>query len=317
MQLSDNYILETIYSYAGNPVLNKYDGTYNCGCPICKEGKSWGKKKRLYYYPNTKTFYCFNCSKSWTAKNWIHIVTGRSYQEIDCNGKDSDISIDISSNQFNELKKHNKRVLPFDYINIYDDIQQKFYSNNIKFKNITQYIKNRRLDTAINRPKTFYTTFNDFFFKNRLIIPFYDVDDKISFYQGRAINNEIPKYLGQFDTDKTLYGINNIKHELDYIFILEGPIDAMFIKNGVSIGGLNMTTTQENQLKMFPFHKRIWIIDNIKKTTDKETKERLLKLINGGEKVYRWSNNYKDINEWAVNEKLDEIPHDLILKSLY
>ena len=71
MRLPETYVLNKFYAYAHDPSYRKHDSTYNAGCPVCKEGKSLGKKKRLFYYPESNTFHCFNCSKTWSAYSWI------------------------------------------------------------------------------------------------------------------------------------------------------------------------------------------------------------------------------------------------------
>jgi hypothetical protein len=42
-------------------------------------------------------------------------------------------------------------------------------------------------------------------------------------------------------------------------------------------------------------------------------------LLHNKEKVFKWPINspFKDFNEWAVRENLNEIPPDYILNSLY
>ena len=47
--LPENYIIQKFYEYAGYVQYLKHNNTYNGCCPICHEGKSWGKKKRCFY----------------------------------------------------------------------------------------------------------------------------------------------------------------------------------------------------------------------------------------------------------------------------
>lgn len=315
MELSENYILNALFTYAGTPSYNKYDGVYNCGCPICREGKSWGRKKRLYFYPKTKSLYCFNCSKSWSAINWISEVSGLSFSEIITESKNS-FSRELKIDDFSFNQK-DIPTLPTDSINLFDESQKKFYSNNETFKKCLDYIKYRRLDVAINRPKSLFISFTDKFHKNRLILPFYNQSGKILYYQTRALNGEMPKYLSKFGSEKTIFGLDKVDPDFEYLFIFEGPIDSMFIKNGIAIAGLSYTDAQKKQLSKFPFHKKIWIIDNIKTTKDKETKDKVLTLLNDSQKVFKWTNDYKDLNEWCVSEKLYEINPEIILNNLY
>ena len=51
-------------------------------------------------------------------------------------------------------------------------------------------------------------------------------------FQGRAFGNEQPKYLTiKFDENKQkVFGLDNINLQ-EHIYIVEGPIDSMFIDN--------------------------------------------------------------------------------------
>jgi hypothetical protein len=73
------------------------------------------------------------------------------------------------------------------------------------------------------------------FMRNRLhgFVDDYDENGKIIFYQTRAIykKDETPaKYLSKVGGNKSIYGISNIDQNIDYLFMFEGPIDAMFVK---------------------------------------------------------------------------------------
>ena len=97
-QLPGSYILNKFYTYSGAPAYNKFTSTYYASCPICREGKSFLKKKRLYYYPTSNTFYCFNCSRSWHALAWIEAVSGMSREEIEAEVLSGNTSFDITDN---------------------------------------------------------------------------------------------------------------------------------------------------------------------------------------------------------------------------
>lgn len=300
-----------------DPEFRKHNGQYNAGCPICKEGKSLGKKKRLWYYPKTNTFHCFNCNETWSALNWVKKVTGMSYEDVQLDISTNSYSIDIYRNKNNSsFKKKELPDLPYDSINIFDEIQQKFYGNNKIFQNALSYAKDRRLDTAVNKSPNLFISLTDFIHANRLCIPFYDRNKKIVFYQTRALDKTEPRYLGKSGYEKTVYAIDRVDPDIPYIFLFEGPIDAMFVKNGVAIGGIQPTPHQYDQLAEFPFHKRIWILDN--PSYDDTAKDKSIELREKNENVFSWGigKGYKDFNEWAVFEDLDEISYQKITENL-
>lgn len=315
MKLSDSFILKKFYTYSYNPSYKKIEGVYNAGCPICKEGKSLGKKKRLFFYPKSQSFYCFNCARSWSALYWIAEASSLSLDDIkqealsDSGSEEILLGTDITTNY-----KRRNQELPFDSINLNDLIQLSYYNNNKTVQMCLSYMKERRLLSAVNKCEAFYISLKDFTHKNRLCIPFYD-GKKIQFYQTRSLDGSQPKYLSKSGGEKSIFNINKIDVDLDYIFLTEGPIDSMFIKNGVGIGGLNITELQQKQLSKYPFHKKIWILDNPK--LDATAKEKMRELLLKGESVFRWNVGcgYKDLNEWCVKEQLDGIDYNIIIDS--
>jgi hypothetical protein len=91
----------------------------------------------------------------------------------------------------------------------------------------------------------------------------------------------------------------------------------MFVKNGVSVAGLTLTDTQLTQLSEFPFHKKVWILDNPR--FDDASKEKTKKLLMQGESLFKWppSMSYKDFNEMIMFEDMTEIDYKSILENLY
>lgn len=317
-KIPTSYVLNKFFSYTIEPSHRKHDDTYNAGCPICREGKSLGKKKRLFFYPESNTFHCFNCSKTWSAFNWIIQVCGMSKEEMDseilCN--DNFVNIDKRLSSLSSLPKKDLPDLPFDSINLFDPSQVLFYKSNKFVLKALKYIKERRLFNSVNKPNSLYISLTDFIHKNRLCIPFYDRDKKILFYQTRALDDTIPKYLGKSGYEKTMFNMDKIDINFPYIFIFEGPIDAMFVKNGVAAAGLTLTKTQNIQLSEYPLHKKIWVLDN--PIIDDTSKDKTIELLNKGENVFKWKDgNYKDFNEMAMFEEINEIDPKFILNSLY
>ena len=273
-QLPGSYVLNKFYTLAGEPTFRKFDGIYNASCPICREGKSWLKKKRLYFYPSTSSFFCFNCNKAWSALNWISEAGSLTREEVELEAHNQNFSIDITNNiSFTKLVKRERPILPHDSININDVQQQHFYKDNKYFQLALNYLDQRRLRSACNKNECYYISLTDNFHKNRLCIPYYDRNSKILFYQTRSVDGSEPRYLNKIGCDKTVFGINRVSTDLDKIFLFEGPIDAMFVKNGVSLAGLTMTSIQEKQFMEFPFHEKIWILDNPK--IDTAAKEKI------------------------------------------
>lgn len=316
IELPNEYVIQQMYLYAGYPKVEHTNDIVSAGCPTCHEGRSWGVKRRLMFMVKERYFFCHNCSRSWKPVNWVMEVSGKTFKEVMNESREYEyIPADLIYKEQVKVVKESD-ILPLDSINLFDAAQVHFYNKNQIVKDALDLIHNRKLDIAVNRPNTFYLSLTDHIHKNRLCIPFIGLDNKIDFYQTRTIlksDDFLPKYLGKSGGSKSLFGINNISEELDYIFIFEGPIDACFVKNSVAIGGVTINEIQKNQLRQFPFHKQVWVLDN--QFIDTTARERTKELVEAGETVFIWpkSEELKDFNDLAIKSDVSEIPPEFIL----
>lgn len=325
LPLTENYIASKFYQNCGKPYYNKLQHTYQGSCPICREGKSWLKKRRCYYVVDKNIICCHNCG--WYSKpyNWIIKVTGATFQDIKKELEDFS-TVTFTNSKAEKKVKIEVPDLPDDSINLFDRKQVEYYRSNNIVQEALKVVKSRKLDTAINRPTSLYISLTDKVHENRLVIPFYDKDGKIIFYQTRGLlrEDDRPKYLSKVGSERALYGINRVSQDLDFIFITEGPIDAMFIKNGVAVAGINesmshnFTPLQSQQLGEFLLHKKIWVLDN--QHLDHASKKKTKSLIAAGETVFLWPDSlkdYKDINEYCIDKNINSFDVDTILDNSY
>lgn len=322
MILAQEYIVQKFYTYAGSPKHRRYGNVYYASCPICREGKNWLRKRRLYYIPEKNLIYCQNEQRGWSPLEWIREVSGMDYAEIFREAESFEMTADevISRYQPEEKKERYVPTLPFDSINLTDAVQLTYYRENRVVNDCVSYIKERRLDTAVNRPEDFFVSLIDRIHRNRLCIPFQNRTGKIVFYQTRLIypprgDEYEPKYLSKLDAEKTVFGIDRIDENFGYIFLFEGPIDAMFVRNGIAMAGITTSEEQEKQLMRFQYHDRIWVLDN--PFLDQEADKKIHTLIDRGERVFVYPKKiraYKDINEMCVAAGLDELPPALFIE---
>jgi 5S rRNA maturation endonuclease (ribonuclease M5) len=319
--LPQDYVIQALYSYCKRPVYKKYQRVYNAECCVCGEGTSAGRKRRLFYFPDDRYFYCFNCSRSWSELNWIHEISKKTIHEIlkETRNFVPNTETKVKVQKQNEVVKHIEiPSIPDDAIDICDAKQVDFYKDNKFIKKAIEYCQNRRLFTAVNKPKSLYVSFKDKVHKNRLIVPFYGESGKIECYQSRTLDGDTyPKYLTKYG-EKNLYGENNIDSNIPYIFIFEGPIDAMFVKNGVAVGGSSMTDKQESFIKKCVDKEIIYVYDNDK--NNKEMAKKIKNLIKQNKKLFVWPKEvkkFKDVNEICCNLHLDELPYKFIIQNSY
>jgi hypothetical protein len=320
-QLPYNLIEKYFIQYAGFAKKQSSNKLNGC-CWHCREGNSWGKKHRLWYLPDKNIIHCHNCSTTWTPLNWIKQVSGLSYKEIlqESNGFDHFYSDEEDTEIFKKSK--NTQTLPTDSINLFDPIQTKYYNDNKIVTDAVNYIKNRKLDTCINKTEL-YISLKDFIHKNRICIPFKDSDNKIRYYQTRAIyphdEKDGRKYLSKANSEKTVFGLDKIDPNYEFLFITEGPIDSMFIaKNGTSMAGLKITEHQKSLLSKYINFEKIWILDN--QLDNENVLDKYNKLIENNERIFIWPKRYKkfkDINELCCKTNLNQINTDFFINNSY
>lgn len=318
MELNHEFLIETFYSYCKRPIHKRYQNVYNSECPVCKEGKSAGRSRRLFYFPNKQYFYCHNCCQSWRPFEWIKEVTGWGYLEI---VKKNEEKIGFASPKNNDsvVKVVSPNVvseLPENPIDLTNESQLKFYNDNKFVKLALEYCNERRLFAAVNSCDKFYLSLDDKVHKNRLVIPFFGNQGKVICYQTRALTtNQFPKYLTKFG-EKELFGLSKIDCQIPYVFIFEGPIDSMFVKNGVAIASLSPTEHQLQQLTNLIGYEQIWVFDNDK--NNKQTAKKITTHIENGKKVFVWPKElckFKDFNEICCNLEINEIPWKFVVKN--
>lgn len=320
--LPEDYVVTKFYELGYKVTHNRYSNTYNSCCPICKEGKSWGKKKRCFYIPENKNIYCHNCGASHTPYNWIREVSGMSDDELRKDMGDTSTNIDLYL-ETKEFKKKKSPQLPEDSINLFDKNQVEYYKDNNIVDEVLKYIRKRRLENAVNAPHAFYVSLKDFVHKNRLIIPFRNTEGKIIYYQSRQVFDwdSRESYLSKSNSDKSIFGIDRVDPSLDSVFIFEGPLDACFVRNGVAVAGINeghhrFTHTQEEQLEELKFFNKVWVLDN--QWIDKAAREKTTILLEQGECVFVWPekfSNFKDFNQLCIFTGRNEIKHSFIRKN--
>lgn len=331
--LPNDYAVQKFLQFAGYPKFKRHTQVYEGGCPTCREGNSWGRKRRLYFITKKNLICCHNCGLSLSTYSWVKEV---------CKLSDKDILKELSERDFlltdivsapeqkpeNEQTIKKQSALPEDSVNLSDLNQVEYFKNEPGVKAALEYIKERKLDVACNKPKDFWISLKDPIHKNRLVIPFYD-KGKIVYYQTRTIieNNakHFPKYLSKMGAQKSLFNIDNVDASNENYFVFEGPINACFSKNSIAVAGIqesskkNFTDFQEQQLKRLFLMKRVWVLDS--QWLDNASRKKSKILLDQGETVFIWPKEYgtvfKDFNDIAKKLNLSEIPERFILDNSY
>lgn len=134
--------------------------------------------------------------------------------------------------------------------------------------------------------------------EGRLLIPFMDSNKSVFAFQGRSLRKDSAvKYITIIldESLPKLYGLDTVNFNRN-VYVVEGPIDAMFIPNSIATAGGDLVSSLCDISK-----------DNLTIVYDNEprsahTKKKLDKAIMNGYKVCIWPSNldYKDINDMIL-----------------
>lgn len=324
--IPEEYIVNKFYQYAGYPKYIKSTNTYVGGCPVCREGNSWGRKSRLYYIPKNNAVCCHNCGWYGSPTSWIMEVDGITYKELIDQIKTYDYEYGLNSIREEKSPVRVVDVLPRDSINIFDKMQLEYYSNEPVVRAAVELVIKRKLHTACNKPKALYVSLSDLTHKKRLIIPFYNKQNKCVFYQTRRMYDDgTPKYLSKIGSEKSLFNFNNIERNTDNVFILEGPLDSCFIENSVAVAGIqeksqtSLTKTQTKQLDSLFLTNRVWVLDS--QWLDNTSLLKTELLLKQDQCVFIWPRDvgerFKDINDMCNYFKINKITSKYLLSNTY
>jgi hypothetical protein len=109
-------------------------------------------------------------------------------------------------------------------------IPETFWSQLYYAEDFAAFIQNLGIENAGLKEKD-----------NRLVIPFYDKEKNLVALQGRALGESKLRYitLKLHDDNKKIYGLDRIDED-KLIYVVEGPIDSMFLENAVATADSNL-----------------------------------------------------------------------------
>jgi len=292
------------------PLFKRKGSSYNCRCIICGDSAKKLNKARGYFYPNKdKLMYkCFNCDASMYFSTFLKTIDQTLFNQYSFESyaeskpySNTDPQIVFEQPQF---KKPEERLLDklLDRLDTLPDdheavkfcvtrkipkkkFSQIYFISNIK--NIVQLNDKYKASIQTEEP--------------RIVFPFYDESGILTAVTCRAIRGEALRYITvKVADDKPLiYGLDAVDKNND-IYIVEGPIDSLFLQNsiaiaGTSLGKINLSTLEKDNL--------VVVFDN--QPRNKEVCKIIHKTIKDGFKVVIWPQTIeeKDINDMVLAGK--------------
>ena len=293
----------------------KSDNLWNFSCPFCGDSQKNKLKARGYVFAkgNDLLYRCHNCGVGTNVANLLKQVdpslhgeyTFEKYKSGESNTifhkSNTAPTFNIPSPRFGKVEK--QRI--FDHAEWVSELQSGHFCLN--------YAQNRSIpeehyDKLLFTSK--YRQFIDALVPNhgktladdaRLVIPFYDVNGELVAVSGRALetSEEKLRYVTvrtNDSDDKLIYGMDRVNLN-QTVYLVEGPLDSLFITNCLASGDANLSLTAKN----ISAKNKVLIFDN--EPRNKEVCKLIEKAIKLGEDVVIWPDTIegKDINEMILN----------------
>lgn len=305
--------IENKYLMAVSGRLDKFKrksgNVFNFRCPICGDSETHKGKTRGYIYEKKgkSLFHCHNCTATMSLPNFIKTIDQVLYNEMQLEKLRGEKTpeqtefesfvekmkkpVFLKSGPLKGLKKvsqlspdHRVKKL-VDTRKIPTPYHAKLFSCP-NFRNFTNSLIPGKFDTdSLQRDET------------RLLIPFFDQNKNVHAYQGRAIGQSAVKYITIVldETVPKVYGLDTANFDRN-VYVLEGPIDSMFVPNSIATAGGDLVSA----ISSFPKDKLVVVYDNEPRSRD--TIKKLDKAIMQGYNIVIWPENleHKDINDMVL-----------------
>lgn len=300
----------------------KKDDLYNFRCPLCGDSQKNKLKSRGYVYRKKNDYFymCHNCGASTTFYNFLKQVDESLLKEYQLERyKNGDTgNNNYTKPVFEEFKTEAptfKKALELPSI---DSLPEAHFAK--------VYVQQRQIPETFHSQLYFAEDFATFIqnlgiekeglHKNdpRLVIPFYDKEKNLVAIQGRSLGESKLRYitLKLHDDNKKVFGLDRINEE-ELIYVLEGPIDSMFLENAVATADSNL----ESITDVLDKTKVVLVFDN--EPRNKEIVAKMEHAIDNHFNVVVWPEmiEEKDINDMVLSGFSPDEIQDIISKNTF
>ena len=288
----------------------KGDFLWNFRCPYCGDSKKSRTKARGFVFrkKNDLFYKCHNCGVGSTLGNLIKYIDSKTYDDYimeryksgsQNNTPTPEFKFDAPVFRKKGILKNLKRIADLSREHPARKIlsERKLPSDSLSDLYLCESFY-KFTNTLI--PNKFPSLDGD---HPRLLIPFRSEQEEIFAYQGRAFGKEQPKYITiKLDEDRDkIFGLDKVDIDKQ-IYVVEGPIDSMFLDNCIAVAGADFTKPLMIGDKLITNEKVTVIFDN--EPRNKEICKQIEKTIQHGRNVVLWPEwiKYKDINDMILGE---------------
>lgn len=294
----------------------------NFRCPICGDSQVSKTKARGWIVEkDTKPlFHCFNCGTSLGLRNLLKNVDENLYNDYIVDTKlesgfkekiEEQSPLDTITHRVPKFKKSNSPLLKL------KKISQLRHDHPAK-----KYILTRGIPTSKHYKLYYAPKFNSWvnsilpnklnikYEEPRLVLPFIDKSGDLFGFTGRSFSKDGLRYITvMLDENKPkIFGLDSIDFNKRY-YIVEGPIDSLFLNNAVATGDASGNTAALNNMQ-----NAVFVFDN--EPRNKDVVRQMEKCLDAGYKICIWPEKVvdKDINDMILSGL---IPQTIIDENLY
>ena len=317
--LDRKYLLQV--SHKLSKFTKKNDNLFNFRCPFCGDSQKDKKKTRGYVYHKKNSYFymCHNCGLSISFYNFLDRLDGNLAKQYSLEKFTNGDTKGSNTPQPDVQEVKSKPVF-------YDKLDLETILSLPEEHFAKKYVVGRQIPESFWPQLYFAPDFKKFVETlgvdkdglkeddQRLIIPFFNKDKKLTYIQGRALGESKVRYI-TIKIDKEapkLYGLDRID-ENKMIYVTEGPIDSMFLENAVATADANLSSVSNT----FERSKVTLIFDN--EPRNKNIVKLIENAIDEHYNVVVWPEmiESKDINEMLLEGLTQEDIQDLIEKNTF
>lgn len=308
---------------------NKGNHLYNFRCPLCGDSEKNKFKARGYLFAKegTHIYKCHNCGASIGFKALLKEIDQNLYREFLAeklreSGKSTSLTSSILQPDKLGFKTDMSKFSPKRHDKFGPLKSIKKISQLEPHHPAKQYVVDRLIPNPMHNKLYYAPKFNKWINEHwpgklsknspeepRLVIPFFDQNGYVFGVQGRSFKkNSTLRYITiLFSEHEKVFGLERLDGNRTY-FIVEGPIDSMFLRNGIAMAGADLKS------KYTTNERAVFVYDNEPRSA--EIIKRMESCITDGRKLVIWPDNIaeKDINDMVLAKSVDINRIDGMLK---
>ena len=285
--------IEQKYLLLVSPQLQQFkkkgDYLYNFRCPYCGDSKKSRTKARGFIFrkENNLIYKCHNCGKGANLQNFLKYVDSKIYNDYILERYKKSETVEPDIGKFTKPKflkgdsplKSIQKVSSLQWNHsVKELVVSRKIPSNVHFELFYSPQFYKWVNTII--PNKFASLVKD---HARLVIPFFDENNKMFALQGRAFGDENPKYITIKLQDKEkIFGLDRVDWKKT-VYVCEGPLDSLFVENCIA--------TAQSDLRI-PHNDAVLIPDN--EPRNREVVKQIKKYIEEDYAVVLWPDNVKE-----------------------